>query len=201
MVKNKRARQQDIFCHTIATQVGQRDCEFTVNLKNLLVCKAHMGDEIAILLPLLVWHRILTMSHYSPLAGHSGRRQMYETLRQTFCLLHMATNVDCIVQNCRRCVRNNRRYRRKHNLHHFPASRPLEFFPMDIAGPFFKTVQSCQYILVITDCYCELARAVPTSKATVTQVVNVYVDHWLVPYGIPPFPLTDNESQFISKFF
>lgn len=74
----------------------------------------------------------------------------------------------------------------------FPASGPLAFGDLDIAGPFSKTVQSNQYIFVITDRYYELTRAVLTLKTTAMLVGNLFTDHWYTSYGILTYLLIDN---------
>lgn len=54
---------------------------------------------------------------------------------------------------------------------------------------------------MITDEYFKLARKILAAKRTAKQLVNVYFDHWVVPYSIPKYPLTENGSQSLSKFF
>lgn len=141
------------------------------------------------------------ISHYSPLAGHSGQRRMYDTLRQTTYWTHMAADVDYIVKNCRCCVRNTLRYSHRPNLRRILASGPLELIAVDIIGPFLKTVQGSHYALVSTHRYSKLTQAVPTSRTTVTHVVTVLVYHWLIPYSISPYLLTDNGVRFVSESF
>lgn len=44
-------------------------------------------------------------------------------------------------------------------------------------------------------------RAIPSSKPTSTHIANQYFDHWLVPYAIPPYSITDNGASFPLKVF
>lgn len=81
------------------------------------------------------------------------------------------------------------------------ASERLEFIAVDVVGPFSETVQGYLYILVFTRCYSKLARAFPTLRATATHVANVFLNHWLVSYGIPTYLLTDYKIQFVARFF
>lgn len=85
-------------------------------------------------------------------------------------------------------------------MHLFLAGEPLEFVTMDIFGPFPKTVQCNQYMLVITNRYFMLTRPVSTSKTTAAHVANVFMDYWFFPYGIKTYLFTDNRIRFVSKF-
>lgn len=92
-------------------------------------------------------------------------------------------------------------YRLRHHMHLFPLSRPLEFVLMYKVRPISKTVQGNQCIIVITDLYSKATRAVSTLKTRATHVVNLFVDHWFIPYGIPTYLQTNNGPQFVSMFF
>lgn len=81
------------------------------------------------------------------------------------------------------------------------ASGLLDFVSMDIDGSFSKAAQGIQYTHVITDRYCKLTRAIQTSGRTATHVTNLFMDHWLIPYRITTYLLTDYGTQFVSMFF
>lgn len=46
-----------------------------------------------------------------------------------------------------------------------------------------------------------LTRAVPTSKTSSTNIANLFLDNWIVPFGSSGYVLTDNGPQFVGKFF
>jgi len=56
-------------------------------------------------------------------------------------------------------------------------------------------------VIVITDRYSKLTRAIPVASITAPHVASIFVDHWVIPYGIPEQILSDNGKQFVSKFF
>lgn len=72
---------------------------------------------------------------------------------------------------------------------------------MSLFGPPLPTKNGNTYIVVITDSYSKLGRAIPSSKMTATHVVYVSLDPRVLPYGIPDHLLMDSGSQFVSKFF
>lgn len=52
----------------------------------------------------------------------------------------------------------------------------------------------------MTDCYSKLARTVPCSRTSVTHMSKLFSDHWILSCVIPAYILSDNGSQFVSKF-
>lgn len=72
---------------------------------------------------------------------------------------------------------------------------------MDIHEPFPEMTQHNQHILVITDRYFKLTRAIYASKSTSTHVENHFFDHCIVPYVILTYLFTDNNVQLDSKLF
>ncbi|CAN8064065.1 unnamed protein product [Agarophyton chilense] len=74
----------------------------------------------------------------------------------------MAHDVYTFVGQCESCVRT-RGGIRKHRkyLMLFPAAGPLEFVAIDLIGPLSKNKNGYQHILVITDRFSKLTRAIP----------------------------------------
>ena len=154
------------------------------------------------LVPENLRQRILKMAHYPRLAGHPGSRRMYDTLRRDFYWPNMANDVATLVRNCTSCAKvRGAKHSHQHFLKLFPAAGPLEYVAMDILGPLPKSAKGNQYILVITDRYTKLARAIPLATTTAPVVAEAFLDYWVYPYGMPNYLLTDNGTQFVSKFF
>lgn len=72
---------------------------------------------------------------------------------------------------------------------------------MNILRPFSKTTHQNRYIIIITDTYLKLTRVVLTCKTTPTNIVNLFLNSWLVPYGIHAYLLTDIDVQHTNKIF
>ena len=56
-------------------------------------------------------------------------------------------------------------------------------------------------MLVISDRFSKLVRAVPLKKVTASEVAKAFVHHWAFPYGAPIWLLSDKGKQFIAKLF
>lgn len=77
----------------------------------------------------------------------------------------------------------------------------LKRIAMDILWPLPKTFQGIQCMSVITDRYYNLIKAKQTSETTASHVANLFLDLWIVPFGITTNFIIDNGPQFLRKFF
>lgn len=120
---------------------------------------------------------------------------------QFFYWPHICPDADYVELSCTSSTQNTPKsfYRRDKQL--FPAIKSPELIATDTVDPFPKTIQGSQYILVTTDRYSKLTRAVPIPKMKATYFLNLFKNHWLIPYGIPIYLHTDIETQFVSRFF
>lgn len=50
------------------------------------------------------------------------------------------------------------------------------------------------------DRYTKLPKALPTSNKTASHIASLFLDKWVVLYGVPKYVLTDNETKLISGF-
>lgn len=83
----------------------------------------------------------------------------------------------------------------------FPASSPLEYVAIDILGPLTQSTQGHKFILVMTDRFSKLVRAVPMRSISALSVAKVFVRDWAFVYGPPAQLLSDNGRQFTAKLF
>lgn len=113
----------------------------------------------------------------------------------------MASEVYQTVENCSTCPRSRERTNCKRHLKLFPASRPLEFVAMGIFGPLPRAKNRNGLIINRTSRYSKTTREISTSKTTARHVSAVFLDHCIVPYGIPDNLLTDNGPRFVNGVF
>ena len=146
--------------------------------------------------------RVSFVSHYPRLQGHPGTSKMFETMRRLYYWPHMASDVQQTVADRLSCARvrgTQHRWQKKLTL--FPAAGPLEFVAMDLYGPLPKATHGNRPILVITDRFTKLCRAIPLQTTQAHQVAQAFLDAPVYPYGMPNTLLTDNGPQFTAKFF
>ena len=78
------------------------------------------------------------------------------------------------------------------------ASRPLELVFLDFVG-LNKASNGRDSVLVITDAYTKLAKAVPTRNQLAVTVAKILMNDWIFCYGIPLRIHTDLGRNFQSE--
>jgi len=83
----------------------------------------------------------------------------------------------------------------------FPATEPLTEVNVEILGPLPTSRARNRYVLVFTDRFSKVVRCVALMKITAVSVASALVEVWVASYGPPDVILSDQGSQFMSKFF
>jgi len=195
------AQSEDKYCQQLTATVGTPGSIFDINRLGVLVRISKLDGAVQVVVPLSLQPKLLRLGHYSLLAGHPGSRRMYDTMRHEFYWPNMARDVYQVVLDCQSCAATQgTRHRHQKMMKLFQAKGPLEDIAMDLLGPLPRTRHGKQHVLVITDRYSKLTRTIALSKTTAPHVAQAFVDHWVMPYGIPASVLSDNGPQFVSKF-
>jgi transposase InsO family protein len=128
---------------------------------------------------------------------------MYSQLRKLFYWPSMAIDINRYVSSCPFCVKKSLRVARKTmKLQLLPLSAPMELIAMNILGSLTQTDIVNRFLLVVTDIFSKLTRAYPLANTTADVVAKTFFDGWVAAgYDIPQVLLTDNGTQFVSKFF
>ena len=193
---------KDEYCRSVAESVGKRSSSFAYDRNGVLVRKSRLDGTLQKVVPESLRARILYLSHYPRLAGHPGGTRMYYTMRRDFYWPLMANDVHATVRDCESCAKTRgTQYKHQRKMKMFPASGPLEFVAMDILGPLPKTDGGNRFVLVITDRFTKMCRAIPIRSTRSHTIARVFLENWVYPYGAPTHLLSDNGPQFASKFF
>lgn len=81
------------------------------------------------------------------------------------------------------------------------GSRTVGTVAIDILEALSKTTNANQYVVVTTDRYLELTRALLKCQIAIAIVTRIYLYKWIIPYEIQTNILGDNAMRFTSKFF
>ena len=102
----------------------------------------------------------------------------------------MSADIRNVSFNCHACAKERVKLR-AHSapLKLFQAKAPLEYVAIDIQGPLPRASDRSKYLLVITDRFSKLTRAVPLRSITAFTVAKAFVQHWILAYGAPAFLL------------
>lgn len=85
-----------------------------------------------------------------------------------------------------------------------PPTTSPEYWPTIICrdghpGTPSEIENSVPFVLVLTDRHLKYAKALSPSKTIVSYFVSLFMEAWIVQYGIPNFVLTNKRTQFTSK--
>lgn len=83
----------------------------------------------------------------------------------------------------------------------FRETAPLESFYIIILGELIRTPRGHRYIVVIKDLFKKLVKAIPMNVISEGKVAKLSVERWVFNYGPLTKLLSDNGSEFTSKFF
>ena len=199
------AQQVDDECREWKKTVNIKGTKFHLegqHRKELLYRSSTENSELRLVIPASLRKRLLYLSHYPVTAGHPGIRKMYKTISQHYYWPGLSMDVYQTVKKCSHCAREAGLLRkRKQHVSLFPAHEPLEFLAIDILGPLPKTPRGNQFILVVCDRFTKLVRTIPLRTITSLAVAQAFCYHWVFVYGMPKTLLSDNGTQFSSKFF
>jgi len=114
----------------------------------------------------------------------------------------MAADVVAYVRKCDSCARQRvRPLARRSPLTVFPATMPFQDISVDLYGPLARTAAGHRFILVITDRFTKLVRALPMDGTTAVDCASAVLDYWVAAYGPPDRLLSDGGPQFTSHFW
>ena len=200
------AQQADPECQKLREALAQNEdalpC-YGEDDRGLLARMSPWDYRVQVYVPKSLRERVLALSHYPKVCAHPGGSSMYANLRRDFFWPSMAGDCKAAVARCPECSRRQLRQRRRRasTLKLFMPNGPLEFVCVDILGPLPPTKNGNKFLLVMADRFSKLTRAVALPDARAETVARAFLEHWLSVYGVPLVCLSDNGSNFRSKFF
>ena len=198
----REAQANDRYCKHIRASLDIPGTPFGVTHQDILVRRSPLDGSLQKVVPFSLIPTVLYNAHYPVHAGHPGGTRMYETIRKEYYWRSMANDIFQAAKDCRSCAKvRGTRGNKQHLMELFPAVDPLAFVAMDIVGPFVKTQNGHTNVLVITDRFSKIARAIPLKKTTAAEVAAAFLENWICPYGMPEYLLTDNGPQFVARTF
>ena len=151
------------------------------------------GTSTQVVIPKSPQQRVLSLCHDPISAALPGGRKMYKTLRENCYWPGLAVDCSNYVRNCHECAKERVRIRKQTRpMKLFPASSSLDDVSMDLIRPLLKTTDGNNYLLVITDRYTKLVRAIPLRNTTAPAVAKAITRDWVFTYGLSRRILTDN---------
>ena len=172
----------DDFCQSFHTTQLSRKGSLYFEDEDGMLCRRHPGDQTMIqaVLPSWLHHRLLSLAHHTPIAGHPGQTRLHGRLHRSYYWPHMAAGISATVRECTPCAKNSVRLLRKASeMKLFPATAPLKSFAIDILGQLSKSARGYIFMLVISDRFTKLTQVVNLKRITAYDVAVAFLEHWV----------------------
>lgn len=169
--------RRDAYCDSTRSTVGVPGSCFTFDKNGLLVTHSPIDRFIQKVVPQYMCPIILRLAHPSTLAGHSGKRRMYETSWREYYSSNMSTDVYNTARNCWDCPGFGTILQYQRQLGLFPPSFALESRTIDPLGSLRWTKPGNQYVAVTTDRYITMTFEVPTITTPSMHVAYIIFNH------------------------
>ena len=203
----RKAQAEDPECVRLKVLLACEDtvarCLYGEDDRGLLVRISPLDKRIQVVVPKQLQERVLALAHYPKLCGHPRGTALFANLRREFYWPGMSSACHAFVSRCPSCAAQDLKAKRRRTayLKLFMPNGPLEFVCVDILGPLPTTRAGNKYLLVISDRFSKLTLAVPLPDIRAETVARAFFERWLSVYGVPLVCLSDNGTNFRSKFF
>jgi len=142
--------------------------------------RAAPGGAHQVVVPAFFKEQVLHFEHDAALAGHPGGSCMYSAMRRSYYWVGMAVDVVSCVMKCDSCARKRARpLARRSPLTLFSETVPFLDIAVDLYGPLYRTAAGHRFILVITDRFTKLLRAIPMDGTSAVDCASVVLDYWV----------------------
>jgi len=197
------AEAGDGYCKEIEKALNDgRRIPFFEDPDRVLRRRAAPDGAHQVVVPTSLQEQFLHLEHDATLAGHPGESRMYTAMRRYYYWDGKAADVVSYVRKCDSCARQRVcPLARRSPLTLFPASVPFQDIAVDLYGPLERTAAGHRFILVITDRFTKLVRAISMDGASAVDSASVVLDFWVGAYGPPDRLLSDGGPQFTSHFW
>lgn len=140
----------------------------------------------------------LKMAHFSPFAGHSGKRKTTHRIMTNFFWPGVRRDAAEMCKACGACQKTATRRTPRYPLVPLPiVEQPFTRIAMDMVGPLPPTSQGHRFILTICDYSTRYPEAVPLQSTTSKDIANAMM-HTFARTGLPREVLTDRGANFCS---
>lgn len=145
---------------------------------------------------------ILNDFHLLPTGGHTGINRMYNNIKKYYFWPGLRNDIIKFVKRCDECQRFKHS---KPNVEPMSiTTTPSHAFQrifLDIVGPLPENLDENRYILTLQ---CDLSKfvecyAIPNKEAE--TVAKIFVEQFILRYGIPEEIITDQGTEFLSLVF
>lgn len=171
-----------------------------ISHKNILLNNSY---EWKIVVPTPNRTDVLKMYHDDPTAGHFGVSKTLSRILELYYWPKLRQDVIKYVKRCSICAASKSSNFPRAGLmgSYRNINFPFQMISADLLGPYPRSKNGNQYVLVIVDWFTKFVLVQPLAKATTKAVTKFIENQVFLIFGVPQIFCCDNGSQFISKDF
>ena len=181
----------------IEAQQYIRDFDHLMMKRGVLHRRVHVDGQDRYQLVLPRQSRSTALQGLHDDIGHMGRDKTLDLVRDRYYWPRMASDVEEWVRNCMRC-KVSKAAAVKAPLVNIVTTQPLELVCLDYLS-LEMSQGGYENVLVITDHFTRYAQAIPTRNQTAKTTAEVFVNNFVVHYGLPSRIHTDQGRNFESN--
>lgn len=146
---------------------------------------------------------ILQMFHDDPTAGHFGIAKTYARVTELYYWPGLRKSVYSYVKKCPICAASKGDNLPQAGImgSYKNINFPFQLISADLLGPYPRSKNGNQYLLVIVDWFTKFVLIHPLVKATSKSIIKYIENQVFLLFGVPQIFACDNGSQFVSNEF
>lgn len=164
----------DTYCRGIIKLIGTPGCNFTYNISRIVIQKILVDSKIKFVSRSKLRQSVPHSAHHPTLGGHPQERRMCNWPKTTYYWLYKTLDICNGMKEYQRRPRKETKIKHERRLKLFPPSGSLELMAMALWKLLLQTRKGNQLVIVMTNLYFNLKRAVPWTWITATKVGNVF---------------------------
>lgn len=193
---NIRTKENNKSNELIKSIVSQAVILKNANIKLSIIKQARVIEDEA------TKQMILNDFHLLATGGHAGVTRMYNSIRRHYFWSRMRIDIESYVLTCDKCQRfKHSKYNREPLTITTTATSAFEKIHLDIYGPLPVTDNDYKYILTLQ---CDLSKYVEAyciENKEAQTVAKVFVEQFILRYGIPREVISDQGLEFLANIF
>lgn len=156
-----------------------------------------------IVVPTVNRPEILRLYHDEPTGAHFGVAKTLSRVCELYYWPGMRKTVYAYVRKCTICASCKSSNLPRAGLMgaYKNINFPFQLVSADLLGPYPRSKNGNQYILVVVDWFTKFVLVHPMSRATSAGIVKFIENNVFLIFGVPQIFACDNGSQFVSKEF
>ncbi|GFX15549.1 retrovirus-related Pol polyprotein from transposon 412 [Trichonephila clavipes] len=176
----------------------------SIHLKNCVLYRKGVPDDgktfrWQLILPKTRVSIVLKELHGSPTGSHFGVMKTLHKFRERFYWNNVRNDVEKCYRTCDSCAaRKGPRKRTRGRLQLYNVGAPFDRIAFDILGPFPRSSDGNNILLVVMVYFTKWSEAYPISNQEVSTVAEVLVQHWISRFGVSLQLQSDQGRNFES---